>query len=254
MSDASRRGDSIAPSPSATTLLLESCSSITNNALSCRTLGLNSSTLSLDNTNASLIQKELELAEWLDRNIVDYRAALARRQASAGTNETATPTRQQVHLQQQELLDESVRQQQERLLLSRIEMSSIVQDIIFPSQEQNRSERDESETLLVQQVIKSRDEQVTVSLGKLEKLNHVRSQIQQVEEESQRLQNENRTLWQQLGVACSSNDEAPTETTQTGRATETRILKRALQDIIVGSDLDWYADKRLRETMMKLET
>ena len=232
--------------PSATSLLLESCFSITETTLSCHTLGLDSSQVTHD--SVSSIQKELELADWLDRNILDYHAAMERSRHDAAAE--TTPTRQQVRIQQQELLDESVRQQQEQLLLSRIEMASIAQDTVFP--QQSRSERDESEALLVQEAIQSRDELVTISLHKCQQLNGRRAQLQEVTAESQRLQDENRRLWQQLGSNTSNSNDTPADTTRL--ATETRILKRVLQDIIVTSDIDWYEDKRLRETMMKLET
>jgi len=236
---------------STTALLLQSCSSITEKALSCRTLGLISS--KDQHYTSSLIKKELELADWLDRNIVDCRAALARQNTDT-TSEEAPPTRLQLRLQQQELLDESVRQQQENLLVSRIEMASVVQGIMFPPPTASRrSERDESESLLIQEAIQSRDEQVGISLDRIQQLNGIRSELQAATQESQRLQAQNSSLWQQVGAANNNNRSASTETI-TEQVAETRVLKRALQDIIAGGDLDWYADKRLRETMQKLET
>jgi hypothetical protein len=256
-------------------ILLEACSSITETCLSSRTLRLDSSIQhSSEQNTASLIQKELELADFLERNIFDCRAVLARRGKHNSNSDKATvPIRQELRVKQQELLDESVRKQQERLLLSRIEMSSMAQEYMFPQQQQESSTHSntgqqkrnhKSETLLVQQVIQSRDEQVRLALNKIQQLDHVRAQLQEASNESRRVQQENRTLWQQQQqqqVSFNNSEDtsitqvpADEATTAAAIDTETRILKRALQDIIAGSELDWYADKRLRETIMKLET
>lgn len=219
-----------APPPSFA-LLLQSCSSITEKALACRTLASKQ-------PEGDGIRREMELADWLDRHILDYRAVRV-----VSTPASALQNPRQLRVQQQELLDESVRRQQEHLLLSRIEMSSIANESL-----QSHNLRQQSERGLREEAIQSRDEQVQISLEKIDQLHHVSSQLYDATKESQKLQTQNRSLWQQI-----SADKTGVEA-ETSLATENRILKRVLQDILVGSDLDWYADERLRDTMLKLET
>jgi hypothetical protein len=191
-----------------------------------------------------LIQTELALADWLDRQILDHGAAirLASTAPSAGLQNP-----RQLRVQQQELLDESVRRQQEQLLLSRIGMSSIAQECL--QSYNDGSVRQQSERVLLQEAVQSRDEQVETSLDKMDQLGHLLSQMEDAIKESQELQTQNKRLWHEISSDNNSGAE-----TETSLATETRILKRVLQDIIVGGDLDWYADERLRDTMLKLET
>jgi hypothetical protein len=219
-----------APPPSLA-LLLQSCSSITEKALACRTLASK-------RRQADGIQTELELADWLDRHILDYRAATV---VSRVPGTLQNP--RQLRMQQQELFDESVRRQQEHLLLSRIEMSSIANESL-----QSHNLRQQSERILLEEAIQSRDEQVQISLEKIDQLNHVSTQLYDATQESLKMQTQNRSLWEQI-----SGDKTRVEA-ETSLATENRILKRVLQDILVGSELDWYADERLRDTMPKLET
>ena len=219
-----------APPPSLA-LLLQSCSSITKKALACLTLVSKQ-------PQGDGIQTELELADWLDRSLVDYRAA---RVVPLMPNTLQNP--QQLRMHQQELLDEFIRRHQEQLLLSRMEMSSQAHESL-----QSHNLRQQSERVLHEEAIQSREEQVQISLDKLNQLSHVSSQLYDATKESLMLQTKNRTLWQQI-----SGDKTTVEA-ETTLATENRILKRVLQDMLVGSELDWYADERLRSTMLKLET
>jgi hypothetical protein len=231
-----------AHAPPSLALLLQSCSSITEKVLSCRTLA------SKPPAN-DLIQTELELADWLNRQMLDHGAAsrIASTTDIAGITSALQQNPRQLREQQQELLDESVRQQQEQLLLSRIEMSPIAQECLHSSNDW--SVRQQSERVLLQEAVLSRDQQVEASLDKMDQLRHVLSQLEDVIKESQESQTQNKRLWQEI-----SSDNKSGAVTETSLATETRILKRVLQDIIIRSDLDWYADERLRDTMLKLET
>jgi hypothetical protein len=225
-----------APARPSLALLLQSCSSITEKVLSCRTLASK-------RPENDLIQTELELADWLNRQILDYGAAS--RIASTAPN-AVLQNPLQLRAQQQELLDESVRRQQEQLLLSRIEMSPIAQECLHSCNDW--SVRQPSERVLLQEAVLSRDEQVETSLDKMDQLRHLLSQLEDVIKESKELQTQNKCLWQEI-----SSDNNSGAVTETSLATENRMLKRVLQDIIIGGDLNWYADERLRNTMLKLE-
>lgn len=252
-------------------LLLESCASITKTALSCRTLGTRSSCRRHEQGELStLCQTEEDLGNWLQRQIIDYRAAiartsrlasnnedvfLARKRAREETDETENQSKKIQHLEEK-LLDESCQLQQEHRLLSRIKMSAIAQQTLV-ARHHDTDEVQRNKSFLCREALKSRDEQVCLALEKLDRLDAVDKELQALTEENLRLQERNRDFWQnRLGPKAPSNTSETTQNVDPSEILETEnlILKCALLDIIVGSGVDWYSNERIRNTMMKLET
>jgi hypothetical protein len=132
--------------------LLQSFSSITEKVLACRTLASKQ-------PENDLIQTELELTDWVHRQILDHGAARRTASTTFGAVTSAAVTSaflqnpRQSREQQQELFDESVRRQEEKLLLSRIQMYSITQEYVHSYNDW--SVREQSERVLLQEADKS---------------------------------------------------------------------------------------------------
>mmetsp|Transcript_2771 Transcript_2771/g.4049 ORF Transcript_2771/g.4049 Transcript_2771/m.4049 type:complete len:131 (+) Transcript_2771:3-395(+) len=124
-------------------------------------------------------------------------------------------------------------------------------------------EIDSNVQLLHKEVLTSRDKQVSLALEKLDRLDKLKFELQSASEECKKLQKKNRELWKEIHGAVdgkahnapfSSDVEQEEEQSPARLALENLILRRALLDIIVGSGVDWYCDKRIWNTMIKLET
>jgi hypothetical protein len=259
--------------------LTESCTSITNCALSCRTTPLNSSSRMAqqrhrDNNNDDdqLLQQEIRTSQWLDRQIVNARAKANLLLLLCNNNKETTTTttdhnphtnddysstttprqqQQQLHLQH-ELLDESIRQQQENLLYERIQMSNV----IHRKHPLETDQQHDSHSLLSREAIRARDELVQSNLQILKQIESLQKEIYETQKKVLALQEQNRDLWDSLNTNNNAGDSTPfvDNTKQSTLATETMILKRVLQDILANSDLDWYSDPRLRKTIQRLES
>jgi hypothetical protein len=217
--------------------LLRSCASITDKALSCRTFTSQRSGFGADDSVQALIREEQEIARWLDRHILEYRARLLQ-----PTRTTASRS-----ALQRRLLDESVRMQQEHTLLSRMLQSQVALQTSFVA--------DPTEaTYLRQQACKSRNAQVAVALTLSKTLDGLRQNVRDVSEQCRILQQDNRNACQSIEPVEEEETPKDIVSEETKRlCDENLVLKRALADLVAGSKLDWYADERLREIMLQLD-
>jgi hypothetical protein len=221
--------------------LLRSCASITDKALSCRTFTSQNTGFRADDSVQALIREEQEIARWLDRQTLEYRAR--------GHHPPTRTTLSRSALQRR-LLDESVQMQQEHTLLSRMLQSRVALQTSFGSEPTDAA-------YLRQQALQSRNAQVAIALPLSRTLDDLRRNVRQVSEECRKLQQENRDVWKSIeqveeDVSTGTKEGiAPVDTKRL--CDEHLVLKRALVDLLAGSKLDWYADKRLRDIMLQLD-
>jgi hypothetical protein len=221
--------------------LLRSCASITDKALSCGTFTSQNTGSGADDSVEALIREEQEIARWLDRQTLEYRAR---------AHHPPTRTTLSRSALQRRLLDESVQMQQEHTLLSHILQSRVALQTSFGSSEPTDS------TYLRQQALQSRDAQVAIALPLSRTLDDLRRNVRQVSEECRKLQQDNRDVLKRIeqveeDVSTGTKVIVPVETKRL--CDENLVLKRALADLLAGSKLDWYADKRLRDIMLQLD-
>lgn len=220
--------------------LMASCASITDRALSCRTLP-SQRFGSSDTSIKSLIREEQDVTRWMDRMILDYQARLHKPTRTAASRSTYTLQRR--------LLDESMRIQQEHTLLSRILSSKTARETSFPT---NSNEI----TQLRQQAVQSRNSQVTLALSRSRMLDDLRQRVREASAECRELQLTNRQGFQTMQIdtgnaSVPSSGAIPTSTRRL--ADENLLLSRALADLLVGSQLDWHADARLGMILQQLD-
>ena len=218
--------------------LLDSCASITSLALSCRTLG-NPVTAELQ----LQISREVDKAKWLDCQIAKCRATLRRKKRPREDGQQVESKKRL----QLKLFDEAVHRQQEVLLWERIRMSTEAQT------QMTGQEGRESHAVLVREAVVARDKQVEIVLKKRKEREeaHRDEVVQDIEKQCRMVQEENGKLLQEI-----RRNEEIYKATSTADGTEnkrTKMVQRALQDLIIGSGLDLHDDSRLLETVMKLE-
>lgn len=214
--------ESKAPSMAQTlTGLLESCASITETALSAKTLGTIHTEKSLD----ELIDNEIAIREWIQAETL----VLSHYDQTGSAEETSKP-----RSLQQVLIDATLRQQQEALLLKRLSMATACRD------------SDKYLQVLINEGLNAVFDKEQAILEKRRDLYALRYQIHEAEAEGQRLQAENQFQWRLLH---SGRNES--ECKQNNDASETQLLKRALQDIIVASSLDIHNSRRLQATLIQ---
>ena len=187
----------------------------------------------------------------------------------------------------EDIFDETVRVQQERLLISRMRMSAAAVYTAFPdaaprschTEEGTGSARDhdindldakpkamevipnrEEEMHAAQlrrEALRSRDELVGSGLQKSDAVHQLRSRLEATNADCREWQQKNRDLWNQLkftsgdggDVGGASNSDEYTETIRQ----ESVILKRALAEAIASSGIDWFGDERLSRAFAMLE-
>lgn len=261
----------------ALTSLMHSCASIRKRARSIKTRASPSRCRNRKRGDlAEQIEEEQQTALFLDRKIFDYKAAILRhkkrQQASVGdatANKTATKASlQEQRLLRSQLVEESLRQQREALLLSRVAMAQPAGKVAFAAQTKNISDEDvasgnhQDQMTLVQETIQCRNRLVEKSLATQRQLDSVRKEYEVLSQEGARLKVSNQEAWKTLkmlhrgqGKCTASSEEQATDAAATSRlAEETKVLKRALAEIISFSDLDWYSDQRIQNTLLKLES
>lgn len=220
--------------------LLRSCASITDKALSCRTFTNQKAGFGADDSVQALIREEQEIARWLDRQTLEFRALVHHQPTRTTLSRSAL---------QRRLLDESAQMQQEHTLLSRMLQSRVALQMSFASEQTNS-------TYLRQQALQSRNAQVAVALPMLRTLDDLRRNVRQVSEECRKLQQSNRDVLNSIehveeDASTGTKFVVPVETKRL--CDENLVLKRALADLLAGSKLDWYADKRLSDIMLLLD-
>jgi hypothetical protein len=235
---------------STVTLVESAAVSITQTSLAYRTL----SSVDVEINESSSLREsavmEKSLSGWLDRRILDYQARLH----PGTTIEEDSPTltskalQRAILQQQQDLLDASVRQQQELLLLQRLVCSRSAVRTSFPVDGD-----DDKRLLLRQEALQSRNRQVTLALEQSRKLDDLRHNRRTAAEKCRLLQQENRTLGNNLQHERREQQQNKEGEPQTCRLLkENIVLKRAMTDLLAGSDLDWYPDIRLRQIMARI--
>jgi hypothetical protein len=227
--------------------LLEACASITKRSLAYRTLS--HPTPTTDDGSAALradCATEKSLAAWLDRRIVGYQAREHSTNFHIGPPLSKKALQRAVLQRQQYLVDESIRQQQEYILLTRIVNSKAA--IAASSDNQSPSR------LLSEQGIHSRNGQVAMALEKNRQLIQLRTNLRNSSAECRRLQRENQTMWQNLQQQQQQPDnDLSTNESPTGMLVREKLaLTRIMSDLIAGSELDWSGDSRLRQIMASI--
>ena len=202
--------------------LLQACASITETALSCRTLqredvlvttrtnNLESSSSLLlpslhdaDNRRLLLLQQiqhERERAKWLDRLILEYESRTLKVAPSSLSLSPAAL--------QERLIQASSARQLEHSLVSRAVVAQQARDIVFGSDHHKKRHpyhhhHHPSSSLAARQLIhlealQSRESLVQTALSQSRKLTKIRQHIQKIEQECQELRNHQAQLWYDL--------------------------------------------------------
>lgn len=239
------------------------------------------------------LREEQQKAEILDRRIWEYQAAIERlklrqEQTLEQSDDTAVSmsvdespkTRQHnntsatsdkaISLQQRllrsKVIDETWRQHQECLLLSRMEMSPPAVRVANATASTSASDPN---VTLVQEALRCRNRLVKKALETQREIDTIKQDLREAHVRGMQLQELNRDAWnrvQQLRqqqemengssvmVDTNTNDTIegdPRQTFLQRLAKENIILKRALADVI--ARLDWSNDERLQEILLRLE-
>ena len=260
---------------------------------------------------------EVEIARWLDSQIAEYQAALARhdeedrllatsssgtaaavaignaagqkrkrRDAGSGMDATRRQKERELKRLREDIFDETVRVQQERLLISRMRMSAAAVYTTFPdaaprpgnakdtgiASERSHdpidldtkseamkmvpnSEEEAHAAQLRREGIRARDQLVASGLEKIGDIQLLRSRLENTNATCREWQQKNRDLWNKITSATNVGVE------ETGSSDEYRetirrendILKRALAEAIASSGIDWFGDERLSNAFAMLE-
>lgn len=218
------------------------CDSITQHSLACQRLEPNEARYELTDVQ-SLIEKEIQTAQWLDSQVADFRAAIQRRGGDEAETKEDRAAKQEKH---DDLVEATVQKHQEYLLLHRFQQAS---NCVAPT---NPNER-----FLTAEALKSRKGQVSLCLQKQETLSQLRKEVQLATEHCRQIQEENKQLWRQVhtlekskGGSQMAESIAPASIDRLEK--ERTILKRTLADLIVGNRFDLHHNKRLRSILMKV--
>jgi len=239
------------------------------------------------------VLQEQELSRQLDAQILDYEAALQRlRLEKIGRDNTAEDTmedatetpkksqendaaddtslKKQIEELQVQINNEKMRKRIDELLVKRMEMSEPAVALFFDKQGKIKddSSADDPESVLVKESIKCRDRLTTKALRTQNKIDNLKAQLRERADNIQEVHLMSRKALAQLRSIRAEKrkqqqqqedeENAKGKLDQEARermATETLILRRVLQEIIVSSAscLDWYGDERLYHTIQQLE-
>lgn len=188
----------------------------------------------------------------------------------------------------EDVFDETVRLQQERLLLSRLRMSAAAVYTSFPDSTtakrsdavSNRTcdandEREASSATSIndeedhaarirREALRSRDGQVSKALGRIQKVDKLRYRLAALSTDCRQWQSKNRDLWKRLTTNAAKSDtndvlvasfhgQARDTSSIQSLQRENLVLRRALVEAIAGSGIDWYGDEKLSKTIQELE-
>jgi hypothetical protein len=181
------------------------------------------------------IRLEKDLAIWLDQRILDYRVQLKTHAIESQTDREDISTKQEHAL----LLDETIRQQQELLILKNVANLKQVKQAF--SNEGDPLIRDalRIHSQLGRQVEQSSQQYNERRVAFQEKL----QALHQMEQETQQ-------LWEQIQRR---------KVGQMSKATvlllkrENKVLKIMIEDLLSGSKIDWCEDPRLIQIVSRLQ-
>jgi len=229
--------NNIAGSAASLDLLLRSCSSITSKSLSYRPLTGRSRRTGKENTGSSEKDSSAMLAAQI---------RLRRSRYQSKTNSIENP----IQLQQ-DILDETLRLQQEHLLLKRMTLSHAA----LP-----KATDDKDRAWIRQEAARARARKVEFALQQHRTLDALLSKVRSLELECHRQRQENRAIYRQLVDRKKQWDESKKDNSAMGRqdenqknqsrlAKENNILRCLLKDLVAGSGVEWHSDARLRRIL-----
>jgi hypothetical protein len=222
--------------------LLRTCASLTDKALSANILTAPDD-VSEDHIDAD-IERETAISRWLDRQLLEYESRL---KTLRNTGSTAFPAKSSRGVVQQQLVDASIRIQQEHMLLERIMRSRTARNVAF-------AKEPTPDDLLLQQAQQVCQRQVRRALEKSRELEQVQQDVMTATEDSRRMQTESRSCWESL-VREGEDDVVISNpsTKESKDERQLRVLGRVLVDLVTSSNIDWYEDDKLQEIMQRLE-
>ncbi|CAB9499349.1 expressed unknown protein [Seminavis robusta] len=173
-------------------------------------------------------------------------------------------------LLQSQVLEEAARQKKNKMLLLRMAMAKPAQEVAWVYQQQQQQQPSSStsdddnyhdQMILVHETVQCRNVLVSRNLKTSRQLDATREELRVAMHEGERLQQLAQETWQALQPYQMESNYDPLSSIfannkkqDKGRlASETVLLRGVVQDLIVGGNLDWYGEERLRETLVKLE-
>jgi type I site-specific restriction endonuclease len=177
---------------------------------------------------------EKDLAEWLDQRILDYRVQLKTFEHSQTERDNISKKKEYTRL-----LEDTIRQQQDFLLLRNIANSKQVKQaysnegdpLIYDALRVHSQLRRQ-----VEQSSQQYNEHRVVVQEKLKVLHHMEQETQQ--------------LWKQVQ---RQKEEQFTKNTESLLKKENRVLKCMIEDLLCGSKMDWCEDPRLLHLVSMLQ-
>lgn len=230
--------------------LLQSCASITKKSLSLLTLAADD--VALKDLDAA-IYHEYEIAQWLDRQTLDYSNGDGVTAAVQGLAQNVVMTESKKtkpqHDQQttttmttsSDLLEKTWNQNLHHLLLERIKMAASARDALQDGGEF---------ATLTREGLASRDalaDQVTTLQNQVVEL---QGELETITRQCRTLQGENRHIWNDVRAVLDGKAAIRQEDSKL--VERNWVLKRVLADLIVGTD-SIYTDERIADTFLKLE-
>lgn len=219
--------------------LLTSCASITERALSLKTL------VPFHDIDVA-IEEQREISKWLDRQHLDYNNNNLQTPGSSIDMPLVTPnTRADLKKLHADLLERTWDQHLQHLFIDRIRMASSAQVAV--------GNGDDLATL-TKEALQSRDALADLVTKRQYELIELRECLATVTRQLRIVQEENRSLWAKLrsdqAIATAANAQ-PCARDDAILAEQNRLLKYILTDLIVGTD-HLYTDERIAQTFLKL--
>jgi hypothetical protein len=223
--------------------LLQVCDSITDTAITCRTLskahGFTSATL------AKQIARERDISKWLDRQILQHdRLQMNSQLVSA----IITASQSDQH---QSLIDACAQLQLEHTYLSRILMAKILNSNYLPT----CFEEDSDGRLLRLKILRLRNDLVERTLDPSRQLTVTRQRIRLAERELHQLRCDCQDIWSEMeeNEICACTTKARDESREALTAEqhiqrlENHVLEHVITDLLAACDIRTNNDERLNQ-------
>jgi seryl-tRNA synthetase len=210
--------------------LLQSCASITETALSCRTRPKNDTSIDAN------IQKDRDFAKWLDRKVLE-RSSMTFVLPAARSITSA-----EAH---HDLIKKSATSQLEHALLTRIMAAKVA-----------RQSPSSPSTMFIQQAVSSRDQLVVDVLRQANRITDLQTKERQLDDDIHTLQTEIKELYHQSTAVRENKTDVTTDMngeTDDYLLKENKRLHTLITDLLECSDLDWYGDDRLRAMAFRIK-
>ena len=222
--------------------LFKNCASITEHALSLKTL------VPFKDIDTA-IDEQHQIAKWLDRQLLDYGDNKSTLLSGSSFDNNFVAPRSDVKKLQTDLLEQTWDQHLQHLFISRIRMASSAQAALDSANHLST---------LTMKALESRDLLVDQVSNRQYELVQVRERLEAVTRQARIAQDENRALWANHVESHQTSDSTAQQLRahhdglkEANLRQQNQLLKFILADLVVCTD-HLYTDERIAQTLLKL--